>query len=69
MCQFRGGIICKSFKNHLIGSLNNIKEAGLYKSERVIDSPQDALVVLEFDYGNGEYPRTKVGTDTVVIGD
>jgi len=31
-----------NFKQHLQSTINDIREAGLYKSERVIDSPQDA---------------------------
>jgi glycine C-acetyltransferase len=31
-----------TFKQHLENTLNEIREAGLYKNERVIDSPQDA---------------------------
>lgn len=33
-----------SFKQHLTGVINEIKDAGLYKNERVIDSPQDARI-------------------------
>ncbi|KXK02357.1 MAG: 8-amino-7-oxononanoate synthase [Acidobacteria bacterium OLB17] len=33
-----------NFKEHLQGTLDEIREAGLYKSERVIDGPQDARV-------------------------
>ena len=33
-----------NFKQHLQSTINDIREAGLYKSERVIDSPQDAKV-------------------------
>lgn len=33
-----------SFKQHLEGVIGEIKDAGLYKSERVIDSPQDARI-------------------------
>ncbi len=32
------------FKQHLESTINDIREAGLYKSERVIDSPQDARI-------------------------
>ncbi|MFN3167244.1 MAG: glycine C-acetyltransferase [Phycisphaeraceae bacterium] len=32
------------FKNHLQSTLNEIKDAGLYKAERVMTSPQDARV-------------------------
>lgn len=32
------------FKDHLITELNNIREAGLYKNERVITSPQGATI-------------------------
>ncbi|TWT62885.1 glycine C-acetyltransferase [Rubinisphaera italica] len=34
----------EDFKSHLQTQLSEIKEAGLYKSERVIDSPQDAHI-------------------------
>jgi len=33
-----------NFKQHLEGITEDIKDAGLYKSERVIDSPQDARI-------------------------
>ncbi len=33
-----------NFKQHLESALADIREAGLYKSERVIDSPQDARI-------------------------
>jgi glycine C-acetyltransferase len=32
------------FKEHLLNTINEIREAGLYKSERVIDSPQNARI-------------------------
>jgi glycine C-acetyltransferase len=32
------------FKQHLENTINEIREAGLYKSERVIDGPQDARI-------------------------
>lgn len=32
------------FKQHLQGTISDIREAGLYKSERVIDSPQYARI-------------------------
>jgi glycine C-acetyltransferase len=32
------------FEEHLENTINDIRDAGLYKSERVIDSPQDARV-------------------------
>ena len=35
------------FKDHLIKELNDIREAGLYKDERVIVSPQGAEIELE----------------------
>ena len=35
------------FKDHLIKEINNIKEAGLYKSERIIVSPQGAVIKLD----------------------
>jgi len=34
-------------KDHLIKEINNIKEAGLYKDERIIVSPQGAKIKLE----------------------
>jgi len=34
-------------KEHLLTELKNIREAGLYKNERIIVSPQDALIKLE----------------------
>ncbi len=33
-----------NFKEHLQSTIDGIREAGLYKSERVIDSPQDARI-------------------------
>ena len=33
-----------NFKDHLQGTINGIREAGLYKNERVIDGPQDARI-------------------------
>ena len=33
-----------NFKEHLQRTINDIREAGLYKSERVIDGPQDARI-------------------------
>lgn len=33
-----------NFKEHLQNTIDEIREAGLYKSERVIDSPQDARI-------------------------
>lgn len=33
-------------KNHLISELQKIKEGGLYKKERIITSPQDAVISL-----------------------
>ena len=35
------------FKEHLQSELNAIKEAGLYKNERVIVSPQGADIAVE----------------------
>ncbi len=37
----------ESLKKHLATILNDIKEQGLYKKERVITSPQDAVITLE----------------------
>jgi glycine C-acetyltransferase len=34
-------------QNQLLNTINEIKSAGLYKSERVIESPQDALIKVE----------------------
>ena len=31
-------------KKHLLNELKNIREAGLYKNERIIVSPQDAVI-------------------------
>ncbi len=33
-----------NFKEHLQNTINDIREAGLYKNERVIDGPQDARI-------------------------
>ena len=33
-------------KDHLQKEIQNIKEAGLYKSERIITSPQDAVIKI-----------------------
>ncbi len=35
------------FKNHLASELDAIKEAGLYKNERVITTPQKADIAVE----------------------
>ena len=35
------------FKDHLIKEINNIHEAGLYKNERIIVSPQSAEITLD----------------------
>lgn len=35
------------FKDHLIKEINNIKDAGLYKDERIIVSPQGAIIKLD----------------------
>ena len=35
------------FKQHLESTIDEIREAGLYKSERVIDSPQDARIEVD----------------------
>ena len=34
------------YKNHLINLINGIREAGLYKNERIIVSPQGAEIEL-----------------------
>jgi glycine C-acetyltransferase len=34
-------------REHLLTELKNIREAGLYKSERIIVSPQDAVITLD----------------------
>jgi 2-amino-3-ketobutyrate coenzyme A ligase len=36
-----------NYQKHLIGTINEIKEAGLYKNERVIVSPQGAEIELD----------------------
>lgn len=33
-------------KNHLVDELNSIKDAGLFKEERIITSPQDAIIKI-----------------------
>jgi len=40
-------IMYGQFKDHLIKELNDIREAGLYKDERIIVSPQGAEIELE----------------------
>ena len=35
-----------TIKQHLEQTLSDIREAGLYKSERVIESPQDAEITV-----------------------
>ena len=35
------------FKDHLIKEINNIKDTGLYKDERIIVSPQGAIIKLD----------------------
>ena len=37
----------KNYKEHLDKTLNDIREAGLYKNERIIVSPQGAEIELE----------------------
>ncbi len=37
----------KNYKEHLDKTLNEIREAGLYKNERIIISPQGAEIELE----------------------
>jgi glycine C-acetyltransferase len=37
----------KTFLQHLADETDDIKEAGLFKSERVISSPQDAVITLD----------------------
>ena len=34
-------------KEHLVNTLNEIKEAGLYKEERIIESPQEAAIQVK----------------------
>lgn len=34
------------FMHYLESTINGIREAGLYKSERIIESPQDARIDL-----------------------
>ncbi len=34
------------FQNQLVNTINEIREAGLYKSERIIESPQDAKITV-----------------------
>ena len=36
-----------NFKNYLTGELNTLRESGLYKSERIIASPQNARITLQ----------------------
>ena len=36
----------KNYQNHLVKILDEIKEAGLYKNERIIISPQGAEIEL-----------------------
>ncbi len=40
--HFSEPIIYSNFKEHLQSTIDCIREAGLYKSERVIEGPQDA---------------------------
>ena len=35
-----------TIKSRLIKELHNIKNAGLYKNERIIESPQDAKIIV-----------------------
>ena len=37
----------KNFQNHLNKTLQEIRDAGLYKNERIIVSPQGAEIELE----------------------
>ena len=34
-------------KNHLCTALENLKQAGLYKEERIIESPQQAAIQVK----------------------
>ena len=34
----------KDFKAHLVNEIENTKKAGLYKSERIITSPQSSVI-------------------------
>ena len=38
-----------SYQNYLVKAINEIKEAGLYKNERIIVSPQGAEIELNTD--------------------
>ena len=40
------GIMYGTIKNHLENELAAIKEAGLFKNERIITSPQDAVIKI-----------------------
>jgi glycine C-acetyltransferase len=42
----------KDFLDHLQGQLNDVKEAGLYKAERVITSPQSASITVSSEAGS-----------------
>lgn len=45
----------EKFRNHLLKQLTDIRAAGLYKSERIITTPQDAHIrVTQSGGGNGE---------------
>ena len=39
-------------KNHLQAELDQIREAGLFKEERIITSPQDAEITLPGETNN-----------------
>ena len=36
----------QAFQQHLQQEISDIRDAGLYKNERVITSPQDALITI-----------------------
>ena len=41
----------KEFKSHLTKELQDIKDAGLYKNERIIITPQKADIAVEGSQG------------------
>jgi glycine C-acetyltransferase len=44
MLQFGKNIMYSKIQNQLENTINEIKDAGLYKNERVIESPQEAHI-------------------------
>ena len=62
-----------AMKDHIANEIEQIKEAGLYKSERIITSPQQAEITVTFDPDaflaplpgiNNVWNQANLGSDT-----